>query len=91
MAFLDYNVIGESSFVGVDNFAAVLFDSVFWISILAHGRVCFLEPLVGISTADYISALFERVTPRECLVPRIVLFACLSLWPDCDANVEDVF
>ena len=90
MAFLDYNVIGESTFVGVDNFAAVLFDSVFWDINYTHGRVCFLEPLVGISTTDHISDLFERITARECLVPRIILFACLSLGPDRDVNVENV-
>ena len=34
MAFQDYNVIGESKWVGIDNFAAVFFDKIFWISSL---------------------------------------------------------
>jgi multiple sugar transport system permease protein len=33
MAFQDYNVLGGSEYVGLDNFASVLFDSVFWISL----------------------------------------------------------
>lgn len=35
MAFLDYKIILESTFVGLDNFANVLFDESFWNSLLA--------------------------------------------------------
>lgn len=35
MAFQDYELILDSSFVGLDNFAHVLFDPTFWSSILA--------------------------------------------------------
>jgi multiple sugar transport system permease protein len=32
MAFLEYNVMGPSRFVGIDNFANVLYDGLFWLS-----------------------------------------------------------
>ena len=48
MAFLDYNVIGESIFVGVDNFAAVLFDRVFWVSLLRTAEYVFWLSLIHI-------------------------------------------
>jgi ABC-type sugar transport system permease subunit/ABC-type glycerol-3-phosphate transport system substrate-binding protein len=35
MAFQDYRIILDSAFVGLDNFASVLFDATFWNSILA--------------------------------------------------------
>lgn len=35
MAFLDYQIILKSTFIGLDNFANVLFDGAFWNSILA--------------------------------------------------------
>lgn len=35
MAFLDYKIILKSTFVGLDNFANVLFDESFWNSLLA--------------------------------------------------------
>ena len=34
MAFQDYNIMGRSTFVGLDNFAMVLFDPSFWLSII---------------------------------------------------------
>ena len=34
MAFQDYNIMGNSSFVGLQNFAMVLFDATFWLSLL---------------------------------------------------------
>ena len=34
MAFQDYNIMGNSSFVGLQNFAMVLFDTTFWLSLL---------------------------------------------------------
>ena len=33
MAFQDYNVVGGSRFVGIDNFAHVIYDPVFWLSL----------------------------------------------------------
>ncbi|MFV0338728.1 MAG: extracellular solute-binding protein [Chthoniobacterales bacterium] len=35
MAFQDYKLVLDSTFIGLDNFALVLFDSTFWNSILA--------------------------------------------------------
>ena len=32
--FQDYNIMGNSSFVGLQNFAMVLFDATFWLSLL---------------------------------------------------------
>ncbi len=41
MAFQDYNVLGGSQFVGLDNFASVLFDKVVWVSFLRTGEYVF--------------------------------------------------
>ena len=32
MAFQNYNIMGNSTFIGLDNFAMVLFDKTFWLS-----------------------------------------------------------
>lgn len=34
MAFQSYNVMGSSHFIGIDNFANVIFDKLFWLSML---------------------------------------------------------
>ncbi|MHC4249604.1 MAG: extracellular solute-binding protein, partial [Planctomycetota bacterium] len=41
MAFQDYNVVGGSRFVGLDNFAHVIYDKVFWVSLLRSLQYAF--------------------------------------------------
>jgi ABC-type sugar transport system permease subunit/ABC-type glycerol-3-phosphate transport system substrate-binding protein len=73
MAFLDYNVIGESTFVGVDNFAAVLFDSVFWVSILRTTEYVFWSLLL-VFLPPIILALCLSELPRASVLFRILYY-----------------
>ena len=46
IAFMDYRIVRESTWVGVDNFANVLFDAQFWAAL---GRTCyFLALMIGL-------------------------------------------
>lgn len=73
MAFLDYNVIGESTFVGVDNFAAVLFDSVFWISLLRTAEYVFWSILL-VFIPPIVLALFLSEIPRASVLFRVLYY-----------------
>ena len=73
MAFLDYNVIGESTFVGVDNFAAVLFDSVFWVSILRTAEYVFWSLLL-VFLPPIILALCLSELPRASVLFRVLYY-----------------
>lgn len=73
MAFLDYNVIGESTFVGVDNFAAVLFDSVFWISLWRTAEYVFWSILL-VFIPPILLALFLSEIPRASVLFRVLYY-----------------
>ncbi|MBL6837990.1 MAG: extracellular solute-binding protein, partial [Puniceicoccaceae bacterium] len=73
MAFLDYNVIGESTFVGVDNFAAVLFDSVFWISLLRTAEYVFWSLLL-VFIPPIVLALFLSEIPKASVLFRVLYY-----------------
>ena len=73
MAFLDYNVIGESIFVGVDNFAAVLFDRVFWVSLLRTAEYVFWS-LVLVFIPPIVLALFLSEIPKASVLFRVLYY-----------------
>ena len=73
MAFLDYNVIGESTFVGVDNFAAVLFDSVFWVSIIRTAEYVFWS-LMLVFLPPILLALCLSELPRASVLFRVLYY-----------------
>ena len=73
MAFLDYNVIGESTFVGVDNFAAVLFDRVFWVSVLRTAEYVFWSLLL-VFLPPIILALCLSELPRASVLFRVLYY-----------------
>ena len=73
MAFLDYNVIGESTFVGVDNFAAVLFDSVFWVSLLRTAEYVFWSLLL-VFIPPIVLALFLSEIPKASVLFRVLYY-----------------
>lgn len=73
MAFLDYNVIGESIFVGVDNFAAVLFDNIFWISLLRTAEYVFWSILL-VFIPPIVLALFLSEIPRASVLFRVLYY-----------------
>ena len=76
MAFLDYNVIAGaagSKFVGVDNFAAILFDSTFWISMLRTFEYVFWS-LILVFLSPIALALVLSEIPQGKILFRIVYY-----------------
>ena len=73
MAFQDYNVIGGSTFVGVDNFAAVLFDDVFWISLFRTGEYVFWCLLLVFIPPILLAGLLSEI-PRGSVIFRILYY-----------------
>ncbi len=73
MAFQDYNVIGGSTFVGVDNFAAVLFDGVFWISLFRTGEYVFWCLLLVFIPPILLAVLLSEI-PRGSVIFRILYY-----------------
>ena len=73
MAFQDYQLLGESAWVGVGNFGDVLFDAAWWESVAAAIRytlwvvgLTFLPPL--------ILAILLQETPRGKLFFRVIFY-----------------
>ena len=73
MAFQNYNVMGNSSFVGIDNFANVIYDSLFWLSMwraveysLLYLALVFLPPIV-------LAILLSEI-PRGKVFFRVVFY-----------------
>ena len=73
MAFLDYNVIGKSIFVGVDNFAAVLFDRLFWLSLFRTSEYVFWSLLL-VFIPPIVLALFLSEIPRASVLFRVLYY-----------------
>ena len=73
MAFLDYNVIGDSTFVGIDNFAAVLFDNVFWLSLFRTAEYVFWSLLL-VFIPPIVLALFLSEIPRASVLFRVLYY-----------------
>ena len=73
MAFQDYNVIGGSTFVGVDNFAAVLFDGVFWVSLFRTGEYVFWCLLLVFIPPILLAVLLSEI-PRGSVIFRILYY-----------------
>lgn len=73
MAFQDYNLILESVFVGVDNFATVLFDSSFWNSILATFHFAAYTLTFGFAVPIAL-AYALHITPKYKVLYRTVYY-----------------
>ena len=73
MAFQDYNVIGGSTFVGLDNFAAVLFDDVFWISLYRTGEYVFWSLLLVFIPPILLAIVLSEI-PRGSVLYRILYY-----------------
>jgi ABC-type sugar transport system permease subunit/ABC-type glycerol-3-phosphate transport system substrate-binding protein len=73
MAFQDVNVLGGSTFVGLDNFASVLFDKVFWISILRTFEYVFWS-LLFVFSAPIVLALILSEIPLGKVFFRVVYY-----------------
>lgn len=73
ISLLDYQLLLKSTFVGIDNFANVLFDQRFWQSMLATLHFAFWMLTVGFA-APILLAYLLHLSPRHTLFFRIVYY-----------------
>jgi multiple sugar transport system permease protein len=73
IAFMDYRIMGDSTWTGLDNFANVLFDNVFW-STLGHS-LWYAALSLGLGFAAPIAlAILLHEVPRGKIFFRIVFY-----------------
>jgi ABC-type sugar transport system permease subunit len=73
MALLDYQLLLESSFVGIDNFANVLYDLRFWKSLLATVHFAFWLLTLGFF-APILLAYLLHIAPKQKLLFRTLYY-----------------
>ena len=73
MAFQEYNVRGMSRWVGMENFAFVLFDPEFWFSMWVSIKYAFLFMSFGF-VAPIVLALLLTEVPRGKIVFRTIYY-----------------
>ncbi len=73
MAFQDYELILDSSFVGLDNFANVLFDPTFWNSILATFHFALYTLTFGFVTPILLAYALHLI-PKYKILYRTVYY-----------------
>jgi multiple sugar transport system permease protein len=73
MAFQDYNVRGFSRFIGMENFANVLFDDEFWFSMWVSIKYAGLFIVFGFFTPIILAFLLTEV-PRGKLLYRTIYY-----------------
>lgn len=73
MAFLNYQILLKSSFVGIDNFANVLFDPRFWTSMKATLHFCVWILTVGFAMPIVLAYLLH-LSPRHKLFFRTLYY-----------------
>ncbi len=73
LAFQDYQVLLPSTFVGLDNFANVLFDAGFWNSILVTAYFAGLKLTFGFA-APILLAYMLHLIPRHKVIYRTLYY-----------------
>jgi len=73
MAFMDYRIMGGSGWTGLDNFANVLFDKVFWSTLWHSLYYAGLTLALGFFS-PIILALFLHEVPRGKVFFRVVFY-----------------
>lgn len=73
MAFQDYKIIGQTSWVGISNFADVLFDLRFWIALKNAGYFCLLWMLMGFFPPVILAIILQEI-PLGKLTFRILFY-----------------
>jgi multiple sugar transport system permease protein len=73
MAFQNYNVRGFSQWIGIENFANVLFDGAFWFAMWVSLKYALLFALFGF-TAPIILAILLTEVPRGKVVFRTIYY-----------------
>ena len=73
MAFYDYQLLGESTFRGVDNFGDLLFDNAWWQSVWNAMRYSLL--VIGLTfLPPIILAIALQEVPRGKLIYRLIFY-----------------
>jgi len=73
MAFQDYRLVGDSTWVGLDNFGDILFDGFWWQALLNSFRYSFLV-LVLTFIPPILLAIFLQEIPRGKIFFRLIYY-----------------
>lgn len=73
MAFLDYHIVLKSTFVGLDNFANVLFDRTFWNGMLATVHFALWTLTLGFAT-PILLAYGLHLIPKHKIFFRVLYY-----------------
>ncbi|MDD5688420.1 MAG: extracellular solute-binding protein [Elusimicrobia bacterium] len=73
MAFMDYRIIGESKFIGLDNFANVLFDKVFWQALGHSLYYAALSLGLGFFSPIFLAIMLHEV-PKGKVFFRVIFY-----------------
>lgn len=73
MAFYDYKLIGKSIFIGIDNFANVLFDLDWWAAVYNSLRYSFLMMSMTFLPPIILAVLLQEV-PRGKILFRTIYY-----------------
>ena len=73
MAFQDYRLVGDSSWVGLDNFGDVLFDGFWWQALYNSFRYSFLVLLLTFIPPILLAVLLQEI-PKGKLVFRLIYY-----------------
>jgi multiple sugar transport system permease protein len=73
MAFQDYHLLGESKWIGVDNFANILWDPEWWRAIWNSARYCVLVLLLTF-LPPFILAILLFEVPKGKIIFRILYY-----------------
>jgi len=73
MAFQDYSVMGDSSWVGIRNFADVIYDARFWTALGQSFYFCALWLLLGFFPPVLLAVLLQEI-PRGKMLFRTLFY-----------------
>ncbi len=73
MAFQDYSVMGDSAWVGIRNFADVIYDARFWKALGHSFYFCALWLLLGFFPPVLLAVLLQEI-PRGKMLYRILFY-----------------
>lgn len=73
LAFYDYKLVGDSVFVGLENFANVLFNDQWWGTVWNSLRYCFIA-LTFTFFPPIVLAIFLQEVPRGKLAFRLIYY-----------------
>lgn len=73
MAFQEYSLLGESAWVGIQNFGDVLFDKLWWLSVWNSARFSFLAISLSFIPPMILAILLQEV-PKGKVFFRVMFY-----------------